>query len=157
MFRGFSFEFTTGPNERNPRGNAEDFVNELIGDSALQIKILNNQIHALNRTIASLFDEKSKLLEEFNEQQFRLNFMERRYETFKKVIKALDVKPSNDNTDDICPICMDALGEKKVRGIGCPPHHSICPSCFGALCASSDELSCPLCRGSLDDEDLVIE
>lgn len=162
MFRGFSFTFTTGPdggNGNNPRGNAEDFVNMITGDSALQVKILNNQIHALNRTIAHLIEDKSKFLNDFNELQARFNNMELRYEQVRKVIKALDVKPTDVTTDGTCPICMDALGEKKVRGLNCPSSHSICPTCFVMLCGQSlfTDLPCPICRGSLDDNDLVIE
>lgn len=122
-----------------------------------EIECKNELLELKNDVLASLTRNTEELLADFNKQQTRLNIMECRYETIVKVIKTLDVKPSDDNTDNSCPICMDALGEKKVRGIECPPHHSICPSCFGALCVNSINLSCPLCRRSLEDGDLVIE
>ena len=110
----------------------------------------DKKIEGLKQTLVAIIDD-------FNRQQDRLNLLECRYKIIEKVIKTLDVKSSDTDSGNICPICMDVLGEKKVRGIECPSHHSICPSCFGALCTSSDDLSCPLCRRSLEDGDLVIE
>ena len=122
-----------------------------------EIECKNELLELKNDILASLTRNMEELLADFNKQQSKLNIMECRYETIVKVIKTLDVKPSDDNTDNSCPICMDTLGAKKVRSINCMPHHSICPSCFAALCASSDDPSCPLCRSSLEDADLVIE
>lgn len=122
-----------------------------------EIERLKNEMEVKNGLLTYFQRSMEDLLAEFNKQQSKLNIMECRYETIVKVIKTLDVKPSDDNTDNICPICMDTLGAKKVRSINCLPHHSICPSCFAALCASSDDPACPLCRSSLEDGDLVIE
>lgn len=156
MFRGFSFGFTIGPdgpNGRIPRGDAEDLFNAVIGDSALQVKILNNQIHALNMTIATLINENRKL------QEANVN-MESRFKMFEKIIKATDYKlPPNTavEEDEVCPICMGSLSEKKARHRECPFTHATCLSCFASMCTSANKILCPICRKSIEEEDLVIE
>ena len=122
-----------------------------------EIECKNELLELKNDVLASLTRNTEELLADFNKQQTRLNLLERRCEIIVKVIKALDVKPADTDSDNICPICMDMLGEKMVRGLGCPLQHSICPSCFVVLCASFDHLSCPLCRNSLEDGGLLIE
>ena len=110
-----------------------------------------------DKEIERLKSEMKDLVNTYNKTMDKLNILECRYETIVKVIKTLDVKPADADPVNTCPICMVALGVKKVRGIECPSHHSICPAYFVALCVSSDDLSCPLCRRSLEDGDLVIE
>ncbi len=122
-----------------------------------EIERLKREMEVKNDLLASLQCSMEDLLEVYNKTNDKLNLLESRCEIIVKVTKTLDVKSSDTDSDNICPICMDMLGEKMVRGLGCPLQHSICPSCFVALCASSDHLSCPLCRNSLEDGDLLIE
>jgi hypothetical protein len=95
-------------------------------------------------------DWRSKPLSSFTKKQL----IDRHYKLTKSIDKQIEQiveknRAEKQETDDVCPICLDSLSDKKLCTSPCG--HTFCSDCFirnitSDMSANKNASSCPCCR-----------
>ena len=114
----------------------------------MSVNILETGVWKYDELITPVNDWRSKPLSSFTKKQLT----DRYYKLTKSIdeqVKKINKELAEKQEQDVCPICLDSLSDKKLCTSPCG--HTFCSDCFirnitADISANKRASSCPCCR-----------